>query len=264
MSSDPFSDNAEIEILDPGHFEDYDDPGSSDVNIASRPVRIAVPTLDPISPLTAWSSFSSVPSLDNHSTAPTSPCDDANSPIQWNATDLMYLLSILYPEDLILNRLVFQPPLFKPSPHLQLFRLPPFNPTPPSAYSKHLPIGTGRPPPRILLADSGPCDTAAHAKRALARAILNDTLLTRNTIDKYNVLVTLHSLPACTLQSIKQGMYLMSSISDAEWYGRYMHLRGWVKEGFIAQGVDETCGVEARLEVFLLHYCKLLVEFLAY
>lgn len=74
-----------------------------------------------------------------------------------------------------------------------------------------------------------------------------------DVLDKYNVRFTLHdNLPTSTLGSIYRGLVLMSTISDTEWVGRLDQLRGMVKGRYVVPGVDSSCGVEARLEIYFL------------
>ncbi|KAH9883129.1 hypothetical protein J1614_000499 [Plenodomus biglobosus] len=262
MSSDPFNDSAAMDVLELGHIEDHIDssPKKNNDNTACRPERIAVPILDTLSPLRPWSTFSTVPTPEDHSTAPKSACTATNRPVKWNNTGLMYLLSILYPSSLLTNHLILHPPLSTTPTHLQLFSLSPANPP---TSSTHLPTSTSRPPTPLLpllpllLADSGTHTTPHSAARALAHALLRNTHLVRNTLDKYNVLCTLHTLSTDTLLSLQHSMHLMSRVSDAEWHARLLQLRGGsggtdVDTGTGVDTVDETCGVGARLEVFLL------------
>jgi hypothetical protein len=62
-------------------------------------------------------------------------------------------------------------------------------------------------------------------------------------LDKYNVLTTLYSSSTATLRSLQRGMIEMLGVSEPEWMGRYEQLVG---------KVDGACGLEARMEVFLL------------
>lgn len=169
----------------------------------------------------------------------------------------MYLLSCLLPDELLTNRLTFSPPLedlhTHTSPfHFQLFVTVPTT-TPPEAYSKHAPIGTGRPRSRILLAQSHKnLSSAALARKSLVHNLLSNPRVNADVIDKYNVLSTLHSMAPATLQSVHRGMQLMIRVSDKEWHGRFNQLRGLSKDGSIGVGVDACCAVEVRLEIFLL------------
>jgi len=166
----------------------------------------------------------------------------------------VYLLSILYPSLLLTDRLLFSPPLENlcTSTHIRLYQKTHSNPPPSEAYSAHAPIGTGRSYSRMLLADSGPRATLAQAQRALAHALLSDTAAVNHALNHFNVLSALYSLPTDTLRSVYSGVQLMARVSDVEWNARWRHLRGWCDGGWRVQGVDERCGVEARLEVFFL------------
>jgi hypothetical protein len=161
----------------------------------------------------------------------------------------VYLLSCLHPNLLITNTLVFSPPLNNlpdtPSPiHLQLFRTIPVIAATPEAYSKHAPIGTGRPKSRILLAEShSKCYDAPAARRGLVKNLLGGSDFVAYMFDKYNVLATLYSSETDTLLSLKRGMIEMLGTGENEWYERVQQLWG---------EVDESCTLDAQMEIFLL------------
>ena len=96
------------------------------------------------------------------------------------------------------------------------------------------------------------CTNAMDARRSLAYALLSDLQRTADVIDKFNVLVALHAMPKDELQSVLRGMLLMSYVTDAEWSGRLMQFHGFARDGTRGQLVDGTCGVQARLELYLL------------
>jgi len=62
-------------------------------------------------------------------------------------------------------------------------------------------------------------------------------------LDKYNVLTALYGSSTATLLSLQRGMIEMLGVSEFEWVGRFEQLGGHV---------DGACGLEARVEVFLL------------
>jgi hypothetical protein len=101
-----------------------------------------------------------------------------------------------------------------------------FSSPPANAFSKNVPIGTSRPNSHTLLAASNAyCPTASDARRSLAHALHNSTLIS-DAIDKYNVLYTLHSLPTSSLHSIRRGMLALDKVSEHEWIERLMRVRG--------------------------------------
>jgi hypothetical protein len=162
----------------------------------------------------------------------------------------VYLLSCLLPDRLLTNRLVFAPPLedlhARPGPyHIRLYpKLAGPAPTTES-FSKYAPIGTGRPHSQILLAESGKkCNSPQQARLSLAlNLLLEEEAFVTCMLDKYNVLAALYNSSTSTLISLQRGMIEMLGVSDREWHGRYEQLSGHV---------DGSCGLEARMEVFLL------------
>ncbi|KAF1938188.1 hypothetical protein EJ02DRAFT_355102, partial [Clathrospora elynae] len=170
----------------------------------------------------------------------------------------VYLTSCLLPSDLIANRLIFTPPLEDLSSanhpiHLLLHKKMPVVPPPPEAFSKYAPIGTGRPKSRLLLAESSAeCGNAAEARRSLAQVMLSNTRTVNDAVDRYNVLYTLHSIPTETLESVQRAMACMAHVTEYEWFDRLYQLRGIVAEDHAVDGVDASCEVEARLEIYLL------------
>lgn len=96
------------------------------------------------------------------------------------------------------------------------------------------------------------CTNAMDARRSLAYALLGDVQRTADVIDKFNVLVALHAMSTGELRSVLKGMLLMSDVTDAEWLERLMQFHGFARDGTRGQLVDGMCGVQARLELYLL------------
>lgn len=253
--------------------------------VLGETITVMVPCLTwtPPSPSVSDSSLS----IRSTPTVPTSPVSNSpEEPITWCTRDLcmilffffayinttiyianthtqtVYLTSILKPDETASNTLVFTPSLevleainTTDAIHLQLHSktrasLPPNLST--HAYSKHAPIGTGRPSHRTLLASShANSRSASAARRSLAHALLSDARAVATELDKCNLLQTLHRVPLQTLQSMLRAMHLMSSVPDAEWHGRLAQLRA---------GVDAASGVEARIEFFLLQMGRRALE----
>ncbi|EOA86008.1 hypothetical protein ACJQWK_02056 [Exserohilum turcicum] len=229
--------------------------------VLGETITVMVPCLTwtPPSPSVSDSSLS----IRSTPTVPTSPVSNSpEEPITWCTRDLLYLTSILKPDETASNTLVFTPSLevleainTTDAIHLQLHSktrasLPPNLST--HAYSKHAPIGTGRPSHRTLLASShANSRSASAARRSLAHALLSDARAVATELDKCNLLQTLHRVPLQTLQSMLRAMHLMSSVPDAEWHGRLAQLRA---------GVDAASGVEARIEFFLLQMGRRALE----
>ncbi|KAF1844698.1 uncharacterized protein K460DRAFT_96833 [Cucurbitaria berberidis CBS 394.84] len=265
-SLNPFSDeNIEPTMSGEKNFADFKVGNDATLvkdpykKTASRLDNVAVPILDAVQAFPTWSPQSSVSTLSIVSTAPTSPTTDTfNAPIQWNNADLMYLLSCTMPDELLANQLIFSPPLEDLRTitcliHLQLFRRTPTTPPPPEAFSKHAPIGTGRPCSSVLVAESDKkCGSTTEARRSLAKKLLSSMRVVGGAVDMYNVLVTLHRLSTPTLYSIYRSLILMTAVSDREWSERLQQLRGLVDGCDAVESVDFTCTVEARLEVFFL------------
>jgi hypothetical protein len=161
----------------------------------------------------------------------------------------VYLLSCLLPGLLLTNDLFFSPPLedihAHASPiHLRLFKKVPLILPPREVFSKHSPIGTGRPRSSLLLAESDPqCPTPEIARASLAFNILRNNPFPAYMLDRYNVLATLYTSSTDTLRSLYRGMIEMLGVPDAEWCERLQQMAGVV---------DGACVLEARMEVFLL------------
>ncbi|KAF2033450.1 hypothetical protein EK21DRAFT_98172 [Setomelanomma holmii] len=211
-SGDPFSDSYEV-----------DNENRLRHKTAILKNAVEVPILSPLPHLTAWSPQSSI---STHNTTPSPSQTSFDTPITWTNADLNLLLT---------SQLTFHPPLdtlsSTPSPiHLRLYKT---MLTPPSAYAPHLPIGTGRPHNKVLIAQSSKtCPSASHARRSLASHLLSD--------QSHH---TLHASSTTTLYSLQRGMIEMLGVSDAEWCGRWAQLGG---------RVDGADTLEARVEVYLL------------
>jgi hypothetical protein len=63
-------------------------------------------------------------------------------------------------------------------------------------------------------------------------------------IAHYDLLVNLYQLDRPALDSVYRGMKAMAQASEPEWCERFVQMSG--------AGVDETWGLEPRLELFLL------------
>jgi hypothetical protein len=169
----------------------------------------------------------------------------------------VFLLSCLFPDLLLTNDLFFSPPLedlhAHSSPiHLRLSKKIPLVGPPPEAFSKHAPIGTGRPRSSILLAESDArCKTAEAARASLAYNILKNNAFAAYMLDRCSVLATLYTCSNDTLLSLYRGMVEMMGVSELEWFGRQEQLHGQV---------DGACTFEARIEVFLLGVGRLETE----
>jgi hypothetical protein len=153
------------------------------------------------------------------------------------------------PDLLLTSRIIFSPPLENlgdhPGPfHIRLYeRAPGVAPTAES-FSRHAPIGTGRPQHKILLAQSNEkCKSPEQARFSLASNLLRNEAFATYMLDKYNVLTALYTNSTATLLSLQRGMIEMLGVSDGEWYQRLEQLGGQV---------DGTCVLEARMELFLL------------
>ncbi|KAF1833134.1 hypothetical protein BDW02DRAFT_570322, partial [Decorospora gaudefroyi] len=171
----------------------------------------------------------------------------------------VYLVSLMKPEELLEDRLVFSPALEELSNktypiHLQLYKKTALVPPGFESYAKDLPIGTGRPQQsRTLIAESAAtCADATEARRSLAQSLLSDRRTVSDTLDRFNVLASLHRTPTAALQSFQRAMAHMTCVDDVEWEERSMQLRGYLDYGSRGEGVDETCTLEARLEAYLL------------
>jgi hypothetical protein len=261
-SRDPFSDDRIIE------FEDFNisarhTAATHEVHskTAYEKQTVAFPTFGPLHHPAVWSPQSNVSSL---STVSLLTEEAFATPIQWrnvdlsssschlrhpNLTNTVYLLSCLLPDLLLTNQLVFTPLLdhlhIHPCPiHLQLFKKLPVVPPPLEAYSKHAPIGTGRPRSKLLVVESDKnCTSAEHARASLAKNLFSYHAFISYILDKYNVLTTLYTCSNSTLLSLQRGMIEMLGVPELEWSQRLEQLDGQV---------DGACVLEARLEVFLL------------
>jgi hypothetical protein len=187
-------------------------------------------------PILNWSppsSRSSSLSLSTSDTAPTSPF--VTHPLAWENEDVMYLLSVFKPEELMHGTLIFTPPLDKLNEAI---------------YPIHLQLHNKK--GNLLAESSQTCDSPSTARRSLASCLLSNSHAVSEAIDKYNVLWTLHSVSSATLLSIQRAMLSMSKISETEWTQRLMQLNGYVADGTHVPGVGACCTVEARLEYYLL------------
>ncbi|KAH7073554.1 hypothetical protein BKA63DRAFT_603917 [Paraphoma chrysanthemicola] len=236
LTGDPFSDSFTIDTtIDQVHHR-----------TALKKPTIPVLILDPLPHLTPWSPQSSI---STPSTTPSSIEASLNDPITWSNVDLLYLLTCLHPNLLLSSHLFFSPPLeslpHTPSPiHLRLYKTLPHATIPRAAYSKHLPIGTGRPVTKLLVAESSPsCTSATEARASFAKNLLAKQDHAAYMLDKYNVLSAVYASSTTTLHSLQRGMIEMLGVSAPEWVERLEQLRGWV---------DGECGLEAKMEVFLL------------
>ncbi|KAF2128988.1 hypothetical protein P153DRAFT_386183 [Dothidotthia symphoricarpi CBS 119687] len=228
------------------------------------PDLVEVPTLQPPPRKSPRSASTDSPTLVPSS--PPSPTSLPNTPIQWTTADLIYLTSLLHPTALLTNTLLFSPPLDSHPTHLRLYTT---IPRPPSAIAKLLPTSITRPHfRRVLFAESEKCPSAASARASLAHALLADEWHAAYMLATYDVLAILYSTPLLLLTSIHRGMLYMLAVSDAEWHARLIHLRGGVIgpggavdwSGGAEAGVDGSCGVEARLELFLLESGRTEIE----
>jgi len=187
-------------------------------------------------PPSSRGSRASLSSIDGSSTAPSSPIsDDTDEPIEWNSGSLMYLISILTPEELEADTLTFSPPLsvledFRTPFHLQL-------------YNKE----------HILVAKSDPiCLGPKQALRSIAHDLMSDHKLIDATIGKLNALWAIHSSSGPTLASMLRGMEEMMTVADDEWQQRIYQLSGAVDGDYVGECVDGECSIETRLEYYLL------------
>ncbi|KAI4662720.1 uncharacterized protein J4E79_004029 [Alternaria viburni] len=178
----------------------------------------------------------SLSSMDGSSTAPSSPIsDDMDEPIEWNSGSLIYLISILTPEELEADTFTFSPPLsvledFRTPFHLQL-------------YNKE----------HILVAKSDPiCLGPKQALRSIAHDLMSDHKFIDATIGKLNALWAIHSSSGPTLASMLRGMEEMMTVADDEWQQRIYQLSGAVDGDYVGECVDGECSIETRLEYYLL------------
>lgn len=147
------------------------------------------------------------------------------------------------------NQLVFSPPLealqhMQGPTHLQLFVHIPDQPIPAAAFSRHAPIGTGRPISKTLLAESDlKCEPPASARESLAKSLLSDRATVNSICAKYTVMGALYAYPQVQLESVGRGIRAMAAASDGERRDRLWQLQGVV---------DEMWDFEPRLETYLL------------
>lgn len=114
---------------------------------------------------------------------------------------------------------------------------------PPEAFSRHAPIGTGRPVTCVLLAESDKECGSSEARKSLARSVLERRAEVHAICAKYTVLSHLYLLPLVQLQSIHRGMKAMAQAGETE---------RWVRLWQLQCVVDELCEFDLRLETFLL------------
>lgn len=169
--------------------------------------------------------------------------------IEWTAADLNYLLSALYPDEMVANSIMFVPDLealpAAGSPvRLQMFLRIPAAPVPREAYSANAPIGTGRPVGKVLAGDSGLCVDVRTARRALAEDLLADRYAIQHAIGYYSLLRVFYSLSEASLRSVKHGIVGMARSGELEWYERLSQLQD--------ARIDSSWPLEAKLEVMLL------------
>ncbi|KNG48738.1 hypothetical protein TW65_04480 [Stemphylium lycopersici] len=228
--------------------------------VPSEPTAVMVPCLN--SSPSSDNSSASPHSSDSASTAPTSPASDGiEGPILWRNCDLIYLIGILQAEERTSSTFIFTPSLedldHATLPiHLQLHKRTSVS-IPPGfeayVYSKHAPIGTGRPTSRILIAESShPCRNPFEARRSLAGALLSNSYAVNAEMNKCNVIYSLHCTTVPALESMLRAMYLMMTIPDAEWLSRLAQLRGMVDGKFVVPGVGDACTLQAQIEYYLL------------
>jgi hypothetical protein len=211
--------------------------------VLSDPNICYVPGLN-WSPPSSNASHASVSSLGDASIAPTSPVSDADDDmadcIVWNNDNLMYLISILKPDEIAANALTFTPPLDVLEDLTYPFQL--------QIHKKD--VST----PRTFIAQSTRrVQNPDLARRSLAHNMLSDHSLIDATIARYNALCAIHSTAVPTLTSILRGMTAMILITDDEWAERRNQLCGFVPgEDEAGQCVDGECSVEMRLECYFL------------
>jgi hypothetical protein len=263
ISDDPYETHALCETLSSAPTRSaliYDakyDPRAGKASLADEDNNLVGtwPEFNEI-PILTWSppssrtSSCSLSSLDTISTAPTS--HGTPDPITWRNTDLMYLLSVLKPLELMNNQLVFIPSLDDLHKatypiHLQLHKKVTSIPPGFQAYAKK----------GLLLAESAKmCDSPTSARRSLASSLLSSSYAVSAAVDKYNVLWTLHGITNPSLVSIQRAILAMSEVPNSEWMQRLQQLRGWAADGNHVEGVGEYCTVEARLEYYFLEVGK--------
>ncbi|KAH6868384.1 hypothetical protein BKA58DRAFT_194176 [Alternaria rosae] len=187
------------------------------------------------SPPSSHGSRASLSSMDDSSTAPSSPIADMDDPIEWNNGNLMYLLSILRPRELEADVLTFAPPLLA----LEDLR-----------YPFHLQLYNKK---RTLVAKSDTiCSNPNLARRSIAHDLMSDHKFIDATIGKLNAVWAIHSSSVPTLKSMLRGMEEMMTVTDHEWQQRIYQLSGAVDGDCVGQCVDGECSIESRLEYYLL------------
>jgi hypothetical protein len=213
------------------------------------------------SPPSSRGSYASDSSMDDASTAPNSPVsEDMTDSIEWDNHNLMYLLSILKPDEVAADDLTFNPPLEVLEDltypfHLQIHKKGISIPRGFAAYtySKDAPIGTGRPQPRILIAESTRgCLSPELARRSLAHDMMSDHQAIDAAIGRFNALWAIHSSEVPTLESMLRAMEEMIIITDDEWKQRLNQLCGMAGDVYVGECVDGECSIETRLEYYLL------------
>ena len=156
--------------------------------------------------------------------------------IDWSNRNLLYLLSILKPEEAAANALIFNPPLGI------LEDL---------TYPFHLQIW--KKATRMLVAESSRgCLSPELARRSLAHNLLSKNERIDATVARYNALWVIHITDVATLESMLRAMCKMITIADDEWQERLDQLCGMVGGDYIGQSVDRHCSVELRLEYYFL------------
>ncbi|KAF2878302.1 hypothetical protein BDV95DRAFT_600967 [Massariosphaeria phaeospora] len=225
----------------------------------SFPDHFEVPAITSLPSTSSLSPQSSITSLADYNTEIEPPLERhrTSTAFEWTDADLNYLLSILYADQVIQKCLVFTPPLetlhTQPCPiHLQLHVRVPIQPVPAAAFGAHLPIGTGRPISRHLVAESAQnCTSAPRARKSLAASLLSSPCSIAVIITRYKLLAALYSIPDYALLSIKRGMRAMmgvselesESVSESERSARLRQMKGVV---------DDSWDFEPRMEKYLL------------
>ncbi|KAF1997218.1 hypothetical protein P154DRAFT_606808 [Amniculicola lignicola CBS 123094] len=147
------------------------------------------------------------------------------------------------------NSLIFSPPLedleTQQAPlTLSLYVKGPTSPVPAEAYNKDLPIGTGRPTSRHLLAATPLSASPQLARQFLAVALLDDWNMINRIYAEYNFLSSVYSAPNDELASLQRGMRTMLQVDDAELLSRYYQMR--------EVGIGERDELGCRVEMFML------------
>ncbi|KAF1961475.1 hypothetical protein CC80DRAFT_238118 [Byssothecium circinans] len=253
-------------------------------HIAKIPDEVAVPFLDKLEPIpspekTEFAALTDSPVSSTGTCAKLSSSelesDAPVAPIEWTEGDLCYLLAALYPDQMLAQDFTFTPALStltststSPSNPIKIdlyLRIPALA-VPKEAYSATLPIGTGRPTTKVLVASSAPSTSPEAARRSLAAALLKDRAAIEFFASHYGLLARLYGLDTAELMGIKKGMESMASINEKEWSERLNQLREGDEapattigeEKNEANGAAKETGAgdkwcfEAELELFLL------------